>query len=155
MANQNYFVYQHIDPETMACVYIGCGPRERVVKTTQRNEKYSDFFSKKSPIIEIIREFSTKTEALKVERNLINIIRPKLNILMSGHKKETLEKRRKLSIAHGGRSFKMTRKHDGLCIGVFINQKEASEASGASRSSISNVLAGIAKSTKYYYIERI
>jgi len=149
-----YYVYQHKDPNTDTCMYVGMGPIKRVHKTKQRNSKYLEYFKTTLPKIEIIREFSCKKEASSAERNIINLIRPPLNIVMQGYRKDTIDKRRKLSKAHGAKPFTVIRKKDNKIIGTFINQREAAEVCGVSRSAVSNVLCGTNISLKDYTIMR-
>lgn len=147
-----YFLYQHKDPITGTCMYVGMGSIDRAFKTIQRNSKYKEHFKNISPKIEIIREFSCKRQASSAERNIINLIRPALNIVMQSYRKDTIEKRIALSLAHGAVPFSVFRKSDNVFMGTFINQTEAASVCGVSRSAISNVLCGRAKSLNKYSI---
>jgi excinuclease UvrABC nuclease subunit len=150
-----FYLYQHKDPDTGKCVYIGAGSKKRAYKTYQRNSKYLAYFSIKKPNVEIIREFKSKKEICLAERNLINLIRPELNIVMTNHKKYSLNKRIKLSLSHGGTFFSIYCKKTNIFIGEFVNQTEAARVCGVSRSALSNVLCGRSKSLKEYNVKKV
>ena len=148
----SYYLYQHKDPVTDMCMYIGMGSHNRVNKTYQRNSNYMTYFKDIVPKIEVIRKFTCKKDASSAERNLINLIRPKLNIVMTSYRKDSLEKRIKLSLSHGGIPFNIFEKGTNIHIGRFINHTEAGKACGVGRTSIQNVLNGCSKSLRKHYI---
>jgi len=144
-----YCLYQHKDPITLKCVYIGMGSEKRMNKTIQRNSLYLSYFKEQKPKIELIRKFEDKKEASRAECNIINLMRPILNIKKTGYK-ESKERRAELAKSHGGGMISVYRGEE--YIGTYGSSTLAAEALNILPSGIRNVLCGLAKTTKGFTI---
>ena len=70
MANNDYYVYEHIRNDTGKCFYVGKGHGKRAYQKS-RNEHHDRVTNKTSFTIKIIKDNLTEEEAYKLEREVI------------------------------------------------------------------------------------
>jgi len=80
--NRSYYVYYHINSETNEVVYIGKGKNERAWKfnSNQRSEQWHQYFENNQIEVKIVVVNLLEEEALEIEKSLIKIKNPILNI---------------------------------------------------------------------------
>jgi len=80
--NGSYYVYYHINSETNEVVYIGKGKNERAWKfnSNQRSEQWHQYFENNQIEVKIVVVNLLEEEALEIEKSLIKIKNPILNI---------------------------------------------------------------------------
>ena len=78
----NKYVYYHIDSKTNEVVYIGKGGGDRAWTLTDgsRNKLWDDYKNKNDLKVVIISSMLSDAEALAVEKALIKVKKPKLNL---------------------------------------------------------------------------
>jgi hypothetical protein len=84
MTVNNYYVYQHID-ESGEIVYVGKGRYARAWRHERRNGEHSTWMAQRLPFLNVtITNFNlAEEEAFKIEKEMIDTVKPKFNVYMS------------------------------------------------------------------------
>ena len=80
--NGNYYVYYHINSKTNEVVYIGKGKNDRAwtFNGNQRSEQWHQYFKNNQIEVKIVVIDLSEEEAFEIEKSLIKIKNPILNI---------------------------------------------------------------------------
>jgi hypothetical protein len=81
--NGNYYVYYHINSETNEIVYIGKGKNDRAwnFSNSKRNEQWHQYVENNQIEVKIVVVDLLEEEALEIEKSLIKLKKPVLNVL--------------------------------------------------------------------------
>lgn len=81
--NGSYYVYYHINSETNEVAYIGKGKNERAWKfnSNQRSEQWHQYFENNQIEVKIVVVNLSEEEALEIEKSLIKIKNPVINVI--------------------------------------------------------------------------
>ena len=103
-----YYVYKHID-EHGETVYVGCGVHERAYRTGRQNKEHQNFLRDRNiwEVVEIVASNLKRTEAGKIERQLIYSTKPKFNVygvvdMAHPNAKLTAEQKREIALIDCG-----------------------------------------------------
>lgn len=176
--DKRFCVYGHLDKEGKF-FYIGSGNERRPYRTDNRNYLWNDFIKNKknSYTIYIFYHNLTNIEAYNKEIELIKKLKPRFNIYYNNihlHKnngkirtaemnkknseskkgiKKTYQQRINISNGKNPNKIMVIDKKTNNLIGIFNTHLEVSKATNIKRSAISNVLCGLNKTTRKYYIK--
>lgn len=65
---KKYFLYFHLNPQTNSVFYVGIGVRRRHLNACARNKHWKNYVKKYGFTAEIVDRYSTKEEAVEMER---------------------------------------------------------------------------------------
>lgn len=97
--NNVFYIYAHFTKDTNELFYLGKGSGKRWQHKTRRNKYWKNVVNKHGYYNEFLYSNLNELEALKIEKDLIALIRPKCNLStggeigITGYKKTTEQKK--------------------------------------------------------------